>query len=218
MNISTYPERELLKIAADFKKHLKEKFPAMKSSSSGMDQGFIYKFKALFYEVQAHPYEPEADSVTYKYKLELDTLTEQAKDFFLILRFYLQKAFPYETDLSESLGYVEMEKVAKDHKELSLLLEKTVSLIQDKRSSLRAANCPDSTLEEIVCLSEKTKEVHDELQGYLQKKEIQNRSYQNNMKELFRLMEIIHEAASKSLQNDPESLKHLTFPPKEYIH
>jgi len=31
-------------------------------------------------------------------------------------------------------------------------------------------------------------------------------------------MEIVHEAASKSLQDDPESLKHLTFPSSEYIH
>jgi len=218
MNIASYPERELLKIASDFKKHLKDKFPAMRSSSTGMDQGFIYKFKALFYEVQAHPWEPETDSITYNYKLDLDNLTEQIKNFFLIFRFYLQKAFPYDSDLCETFGYVAMEKVKHNYPELRVFLEKTVNLINDKRHFLKAANCPESTLEEIIGLSNQINEVHDELLKYVQKKENRNRTYQSNMKELFRLMEIVHEAASKSLQDDPESLKHLTFPSKEYIH
>ena len=218
MNISSYPERELLKIASDFKKHLKEKFPTMKSSSSGLDQGFIYKFKALFYEVQAHPWEPEVDSVTYKYRLDLDNLANELKSFFLIFRFYLQKAFPYDSELCDSYGFVEMEKVMKDYAELLLFLEKTVALIDERKNLLKAANCPESTLEEIIGLSAQISKVHDELVKYTQKKEIRNRAYQSNMKELFNLMEIVHEAASRCLQDDPESLRHLTFPPKEYIH
>ena len=218
MNISSYPERELLKIASDFKKHLKDKFPAMKSSIPGMDLGFIYKFKALFYEVQAHPWEPEADSVTYKYKLDLDTLTDQIRNFFLIFRFYLQKAFPYDSELCENFGYVAMEKVKHNFPELRVFLEKTVNLIDEKRSYLKAANCPDSTLDEIISLTKQINDLHDDLLKYVQKKESRNSTYQHNMKELFKLMEIVHEAASKSLQDDPESLKHLTFPSKEYIH
>jgi len=218
MNISSYPERELLKIASDFKKHLKDKFPAMKSSSSGMDQSFIYKFKALFYEVQAHHWEPDEDNVTYKYKLDLDALTEQIKNFFLVFRFHLQKAFPYDSELCECFGYVAMEKVKYNYPELRVFLENTVNLINEKRFFLKAANCPESNLEEIVNLTNQIIEVHDNLLKYVQKKEQKNRLYQNNMRELFKLMEIIHEAASKTLQNDPESLKHLTFPPKEYIH
>jgi hypothetical protein len=218
MNISSYPDNELLKIASGFKKHLKDKFPAMRNNSSAMDQGFIYKFKALFYEVQAHPFESETDSVTYKYKLDLDEMADQVRSFFLIFRFYLQKAFPYNAELCETFGYVEMERVIHDYPELRLFLEKTVDLIREKRSFLRSANCPESTLEEIINLSNQINELHDEFLKYSQKREIKNRAYQNNLKELFKLMEIVDEAASKSLQNDPESLKLLTFPPKEFIH
>ena len=218
MNISSYPEYELLKIASGFKKHLKDKFPVMRSGNTGLDQGFIYRFKALFYEVQAHPMEPEADNTTNKYKLELDGLTGQLRSFFHIFRFYLQKAFPYDSDLCEACGYVETEKVVRDYAALQIFLERTVNLIHEKRTFLRAANCPETILEEIISLSDQIKKVHEELRNYLQKKEMRNRSYQNNLKELFRLMEMVHEAATKNLQDDPESLKYLTFPPKEYIH
>ena len=218
MNISSYPERELLEIASGFKKHLKDKFPSMKNSSSGLDQGFIYKFKALFYEVQAHPWEPESDSVTYKYKLDLDIMAEQIRNFFLIFRFYLQKAFPYDSELCESYGYIELEKVIHDYSTLRIFLEKAVNLIREKRAFLKAANCPESTMEEIINLSDQIDELHDELLKYNQKKELKNKAYHNNLKELFKLMEIVHEAASKSLQDDPESLKQLTFPSKGYIH
>lgn len=218
MNISSYPEQELLKIASGFKKHLKDKFPAMKNSSSGLDQSFIYKFKALFYEVHAHPLEPESDSVTYKYKLELDSLAEQIRNFFLIFRFYLQKAFPHDSELCESCGYIELEKVIHNYSALRLFLEKSVQLIHEKRVFLRAANCPESTMDEIINLSDQITELHEQLLKYNQKKELRNKEYQNNMKELFRLMEIVHEAASKTLQDDPVSLKQLTFPSKEYIH
>ena len=218
MNISTYPDRELLKIASDFKKHLKDKFPIMKVSSSGLDNGFIYKFKALFYEVQAHPWEPDNDSITARYRLELDALTDEIKTFFMVFRFYLQKTFPYDAELCESYSYVEMQKAAQNYNELQSFLEKTKLLIEEKRSFLRAAHCPDCTLDEIIGLSKQFNEMVEELTKYIQKREIKVKAYQNNMKELFKLMEIVHEAASKSLRDDPESLKHLTFPPREYIH
>ena len=217
MNISPYPERELLKIAADFKKHLKEKFPAMKESCSGLDKGFVYKFKALFYEIQAHPWEAENDGVANKFKIELDAITDQIKTFYMVLRFYLQKAFPYDTDLCESFGYVQMEKVAHDYNELGFFLERTVRLIEERRDFLRAANCPEGTLDELVNLSDQFNEIYEEFSKYVQKIEIKNKAYQSNMKELFRLMEIVHEAASKSLKDDPDSLRHLTFPPGGYI-
>ena len=217
MNISSYPERELIKIASEFKKHLKNKFPKMKSSSSGIDQGFIYKFKALFYEVQAHPWESEGDSISNKYNLELEALGDQIRNFFPLFRFYLQKAFPYNSDLCEKYGYVQLEMVIHNYDELREFLDSTVNLINDKRFSLKAANCPDCMLDEIINLSAQIKEVHEDYLNYVQKKQIHNQAYQNNMKELFKLMEIVHEAASNNLQDDPESLRHLTFPPKEYI-
>ena len=218
MNVSSYPERELLKIASGFKKHLKDKFPTMKNSSSGLDQGFIYKFKALFYEIQAHPCEPEADTLTCQFKNDLDVLIDQVKNFLLIFRFYLQKAYPYDSKLCESFGYVQLEKVIHDYTELRAFLERTVNLINERRAPLRLANCPESTLDELISLKEQINEVHDKMQKYIQKNELKNITYQNNMKELFKLMLIVDEAASKSLQDDPESLKQLTFPPWEYIH
>jgi hypothetical protein len=218
MNISSYPEGELIKIASGFKKHLKDSFPAIKKSFSGLDQAFIYRFKALFYEVQSHPTDPESDSVVFKYKLELADLADLARNFFLIFRFYLQKAFPYDSDLCQRFGYVEIEKVINDYAGLREFLDETVKVIEEKRLELRAANCPDSTLKELMSLSRQIDEVHEELLKYLQKKEMRIKIYHNNLKELFKLMEIVHEAASKSLQNDPESMKHLTFPPKGYIH
>ena len=113
---------------------------------------------------------------------------------------------------------MQVEKVTHDYAELRLFLERTLNLISEKRTFLRTANCPESTLEEIISFSNQITEVHDEMLKYSQKQELQNRTYQNNMKELFKLMEIVHEAASKNLQDDPESLRHLTFPSKEYIH
>ena len=150
MNISSYQERELIKIASEFKKHLKNKFPKMKSSSSGIDQGFIYKFKALFYEVQAHPWDSESDSIINKYKLELEAMGDQIRNFFLIFRFYLQKAFPYESDLCEAYGYVQLERVIHNYDELGDFLENTVNLVNEKRLLLKAANCPECTLDEII--------------------------------------------------------------------
>lgn len=218
MNIYSYPEGDLLKIASQFKKHLKDGIPTIKKTNSVLDEGFVYKFKALFYEVQANPKEPESDSITYQYKLDLESLADQARSFFLIFRFYLQKAFPYDADLCQQYGYIEIEKMVQDYSALPTFLEETVQLINEKRSFLRAANCPDSTLDELICLSFRFTDVDEQLKKYLQKKEMKNKAYQNNLKELCRLMEIVHEAASQSLQSDPESLRYLTFPPKEYIH
>ncbi len=219
MNITSYPQHELLKIASDFKKHLKEKLPAIMDSSSELDKGFIYKFKALFYEVQAHSMEPENDNAEVcRFSLELDAMKEKIRTFFVMFRYYIQKSFPYDSELCESFGYIEMEKVSQDYFELKSFLERTANLVAERRGSFKAANCPDSKLEEISRISEKFNEVHNALISYIEKRELRNHSYENSMKELFKLMEIVHNAASKSLKNDPESLKHLTFPPTDYIH
>ena len=219
MNITSYPEQELLKIASDFKKHLKEKLPAMMNSSSELDKGFISKFKALFYEVQAHSLQPETDNtVVSRYSQELDAMKEKIRTFFVMFRYYIQKAFPYDVELCESFGYIEMEKVSKDYCELKSFLERTANLVTERKGSLRAANCPDCKFEEISRISEKFNEVHNELLSYIEKRELRISSYQNSIKELFKLMEIVHNAASKSLKDDPESLRHLTFPSPGYIH
>jgi len=218
MNISSYPDRELLKIASGFKKHLKDKIPTMKSVYSDLDEGFIYKFKALFYEIQSHSREMESENISVKFNRELEILASQAKRFFTDFRFYLQKAFPYDSSLCETYGYMAIEKATVDYSALRTLLEKTIQLIDEKGTNLRAANCPDSTLEDVLHYSKQVNQVHDGLIEYRKKTDLKNKAHEKNVKELFKLMEIVHEAASKSLKDDPESLRQLTFPSKGYVH
>ena len=191
MKISNYPENELLEIASGFKKHLSGHMTTSKSTQLELDQAVIYKFKALFYEVQAYTLESETDSVTYKYKLDLDAMSDQVRNFFLIFRFYLQKAFPYDSNIWEAYGYCEMEKVIHNYSELRTFLEGSVNLIHEKKTELKAANCPDSTLEEIVELSKQISDEHEELLKYLERKEVRNKAYKNRLEELFKLREVL---------------------------
>ncbi len=210
-----YSENELLEIASDFKKHLKDHFDAIKKFCPGLTQEFIYKFKALFYEVQTHPLEPEADPVVKEYEVALDDLASQLNSLFPIFRFYMQKAFPYDSNLWEAYQYCEIEKVMHEYSTLRKCLEGSVKIIDDKRTELRAANCPNPTLNEIVDLSKQISDKHEEYLEYLRNKEFKVKVYQNNLNELFKLMKMVHDAASKCFQNNPEYLKKLTFPPRQ---
>lgn len=218
MNISTYPDQEILKIAFGFKKHLKDKYLRTANNTTPLDEAFIYRFKALFYEVQTHHKTQESAEKTQKYLLTLEDLTDQARAYLIIFRFYLQKAFPYDSELSEQYGYVEMERIRQDHAEMRNLLEKTISIIHERNKFLVAAKCPDCTLEGILSLSNKISQVHDEMLQELQRAEEQKKTYQNNIKELFSLMEQIHTYASDNLKDEPEKLKHFVLPATNYIH
>lgn len=211
-----YSENELLEIAADFKKNLKDHYNSIKEFCPGLTQEFIYKFKALFYEVQSPPLEPDADPVVIEFKHTLDDLSNQVNCLFPIFRFYIQKAFPYASDLWEPYQYGEIEKAMRDYSVLRTCLEGSVKIIEDKRSELRAANCPNPTLNAIVDLSKQLNDIHEEYLEYLQNKENRFKVYQNNLNELFKALKIIHDAASKCFKNDPEFLKKLTFPTKEH--
>ena len=217
MKNSPYSEIELLEIASKFKKHLKNHFSSIKSVCPGLDQDFIYRFKALYYEAQTHPLETQSDSFNQVFNLELKEFADQVRGLFPILRFYLNKAFPYDSNLWEAYGYCEIEKVVQDFSTLRKCIEGAVNLIHEKRSELKAVNCPEPTLDEIVCLSKRIADKHDELLEYLEKKEIRKTTYESRLNELFQLIKIVQQAASKSLQNDPESLKHWSFLPKEFI-
>ena len=214
MKNSPYSENELLAIASGFKKHLKDHFATIKSACPGLDQDFIFRFKAHFYEAQAHPLEPETDSISKELELDLENLADQVRSLFLIIRFYIQKAFPYESKIWEAYGYCEIEKVIHDYSTLRKCLGGFVKLINEKRSELSAANCPIPTLDEMAGLSKQIGNKHEELLEHLERKEIRNEAYKTNLNELFKLMKMIHDAASKCFQNDQESLKQLTFPPK----
>jgi len=217
MKNSPYTDNELLEIASEFKKHLKNHFSTIKSVRPDLDQNFIFRFKALYYEIHTQSAEKEATDVAQTFQLDLNDFADQVRTLFPIFRFYMQKAFPYESNIWETYGYCEIEKVVHDYSSLRKCLEGSVNLINEKRAELRAAKCPDPTLNEIVNLSKQIGYKHDELMEYLEKKELKNKAYKTRMDELFQLMEIVHEAASKCLDKDPESLKYLTFPPKSQI-
>lgn len=217
MKNSPYTDNELLEIASEFKKHLKNHFSTIKSVRPDLDQNFIFRFKALYYEIHTQSAEKEATDVAQTFQLDLNDFADQVRTLFPIFRFYMQKAFPYESNIWETYGYCEIEKVVHDYSSLRKCLEGSVNLINEKRAELRAAKCPDPTLNEIVNLSKQIGYKHDELMEYLEKKELKNKAYKTRVDELFQLMEIVHEAASKCLEKDPESLKYLTFPPKSQI-
>lgn len=217
MKNSPYTDTELLEIASEFKKHLKNNFDTIKSVYPNLDKDFIFKFKALYYEVHTHPSDPDADNVIKSFKLELEDFADQVRILVPIFRFYMQKAFPYASNLWEAFGYCELEKAVQEYSTLRKWLEGAVKMINENRSELRAAHCPDPTLNEIIGLSKLVGYKHDELIEHLEKNEIKNKAYQSSINELFQLMEIVHEAASKNLDKDPEALKYLTFPSKGQV-
>ena len=215
MKTFPYSDDELLEIATSFKKHLKNNADCFRGAYPLIDHMFICRFKALFYEVQSHPAEPDIDSTVYQFQLELDVLKDQIKNFSLILRFYLQKAFPYDSGIWQAFGYCELEKVMRDYQSVRRFTDQSVDLINLIRSELKSANCPDTTLEEIEGLAKQFGSVHDDMAKYLERKESRNRAYRANLNELFKLMNTIHEAAYKCFINDPILLRKLTFPPKQ---
>ncbi len=218
MNISSYPDQEILNIAFGFKKHLKEKYLRSADNVMPLDEAFIYRFKALFYEVQSQHKIQDSAQKTQSYLVSLEELTDQARAYLIVFRFYLQKAFPYDSELSEQYGYVEMERIKQDHAEMRSLLERTIAIIHERNKYLVAANCPDCTLEGILSLSNKINQVHDELLREMKRAQEHTNTYKQNIKELFSLMEKIHSYASDNLKDDPEKLKYFTLPSTNYIH
>ncbi|HEY3388908.1 MAG TPA: hypothetical protein VGK38_05010 [Prolixibacteraceae bacterium] len=217
MKNSPYSEDELLEIAAKFKRHLKDHFNDLNNVCPDLDQEFIFKFKALFYEVQAHPLEPEVNKTTQDFKLYLEDIGNQVRGLFPIFRFYLQKAFPYDSSLWEAYEYCQIESAVHDYSTLRICLKESVKIIEEKKIELRAANCPDPTLREIESLSKQVNGKYEELLEYQKVKDLKKKVYYNNMNELFKSMKMVDEAASKCYQNNPELLIKLTFPPKHRV-
>jgi hypothetical protein len=215
MKNSPYSENELLEIASKFKKHLKDHFDTIKSACPGLDIDFISRFKALYYEVRSHSLNPAFDNLDQIFRLELEEFANQVRILFPIFRFYMNKAFPYDSRLWEAYGYCEIEKVVHDYSSLRTCLEGSVKLINEKRNELRSANCPDRTLDEIVRLTKQIAERHDEISAHYEKQNTMNKVHNIRLNELFSLMEMVHNASTRCFQNDPESLKQLTFPSKE---
>ena len=212
MNNYPYSDDELLEIASKFNKHLKANIESLKTGCPRIDQHFIFRFKALFYEARIHPSSLDSEQVTQALKLGLIRLTEQSRSLFLTIRFYIQKVFPYDYKMWEAYEYCEIEKVINDYTALRACLDGFIKLINEKRYELITANCPENSMTEIIELSKLISEKHEELTNHLKKTEKRNNAHQNNLNELFKLMEIVHETASKCFENDQETLKLLTFP------
>lgn len=215
MKNSPYSENELLEIASKFKKHMKDHFDTIKSVCPDLDKDFIFRFKALYYEVHLHSLNPVDDNLNQVFKLELEEFADQVRNLFPIFRFYMNKAFPYDSKLWEAYGYCEIEKVVLDYSSLHKCLEGSVKLINEKRSELKAANCPEPILDEIIHLSKQIGDTYEEILEHNEKQDVKNKVWQIRLNELFKLMEIVHNAASKCFKNDPESLRYLTFPLKQ---
>lgn len=212
MNNYPYSENELLEIATKFNKHLKGNIESLKAACPRMDQDFIFRFKALFYEARIHPSSHDKEQVTQELRLHLIHLTEQARSLFLRIRFYIQKAFPYDYNMWETYEYCEIEKIVNDYTALRNCLDGFIKLIIEKKRELITANCPENSMRELIELSKLISDKHEEITSYLKKTEKSNTAHQNNLNELFKLMEIVHETALKCFQNDRETLDVLTFP------
>lgn len=217
MKNSQYTDNEILEIASHFKKHLKSNITTIKDVFPDFDQDFIYRFKALFYEAHRHQSDTGEDKLSQSLSEELHKYADQVRLLIPIFRFYMQKAFPYESNLWEAYGYCELETVVREYYTLRKCLERAVKAIHENRAELRAAKCPDSTLNDIIMLSNQVAGKHQEWIDHLEKTEAERKANKMRLKELYHLMEVLNDAASKNLQKDPE-LKYLTFPPKEEVH
>ena len=218
MRHSPYSDVELLEIATGFKKHLKDHFATLNSVCPGVDQNFIFRFKALYYEVHTQSEVNDEDRINQTFHLELEALAELVRSLIPAFRFYLQKAFPYDSTKWQAFGYCEMEQVVHDYLLLRNCLNTSVKLINENRWELKAANCPDQAMDEIIRLAKKVNDTYNELQDHLQQKTQRKEAYRSNLNELFKLMKVVDSAASISLQKDPESLKLLTLPHREVVH
>ena len=113
-----YSESELLEIAQRFKKHLKD-LMLVPGLDPELNQDFVYRFKARFYEAQAHahphPLDAAADQKALHLKEELEVLTEQIhnksesiKDIFISKYAPQVQAFINgNTETAKLLGYGE---------------------------------------------------------------------------------------------------------------
>jgi hypothetical protein len=210
-----YTESELLEIASRFNKNLKQHFHDLEGFSDELDYNFIFRFKAAFYKSRIHPLHQEPDLFTHKIKEELNDLVTSAQNLFQNFRYYIQKAFPYDYDLWEPYGYCEVHNAVQDYDKLVHCLEDFIKMIKSKRYELLAVKCPDKSFKEIEDLYHKIEENHNEFLKSNSLKDITKESRINSLNKLYRLMQIVHNAAATRLKDDPQIMEKLTFPVPE---
>jgi hypothetical protein len=210
-----YTESELLEIASRFNKTLKEHFHDLEGFSDELNRDFIFRFKAAFYKSRIHPADLEPDLFTHKMKEELNELVNAAQNLFQNFRYYIQKAFPYDSDLWEPYGYCEVQNAAHEYEKLLHCLEDFIKLLKSKRYELLTVKCPENSFKEIQDLFEKIQEKHDEIQKINSTKVAAWESRVNSLNKLYKLMQLVHNAAVARLKDNPEILEKLTFPVTE---
>jgi hypothetical protein len=210
-----YSESELLEIAQGFKKHLKG-LASIQDIYPDLDQDFIYRFKAKFYEVQAfvHPHtiDSEVDQTTRSLQHELDLMVGQIRSLFQVFRYNMQKICPHGPEIWDEYGYTGLERAICNQATFQQYLEGFVKLANEKRVEMKLVNCPIQCIDEIQNLSDLFGHKREELLEYLERREIREKVHKNNLSELFRLMVTVHKAASKNIDTNPEILKYLTLP------
>lgn len=210
-----YTEGELLNIASRFNKNLKEHFHHLEGFSDELDRDFIFRFKAAFYKSRIHPADQADDLFTQKIMEELNELVKAAQNLFQNFRYYIQKAFPHDSRLWEPFGYCEVENAAHDYDKLLHCLQDFIKMIRSKKYELLLAKCPDKNFKEIEEIFGKIKEKHDEILKSNTTKGIAEESRINSLNKLYRLMNLVHNAAAERLKHDPQTMEKLTFPVTE---
>jgi len=210
-----YNESELLKIASRFNKNLKVHFSDLQGFSAELDDNFIFRFKAAFYKSRIHSVNQEVDLFTRKMHDELVILIKTTQNLFQNFRYYIQKAFPYDTSLWEPFGYCEVENATHDYEKLLHCLEEFIKMINSKKYELLAVKCPEKSFIEIEDLFQKILIKHDEIHKSNQSKDAAKESRINSLNKLYKLMQLIHNAAVERLKDEPQVMEKLTFPVAE---
>ncbi len=207
-----YSESELLKIASRFNKNLKTHFNDLQGFSSKLDSDFVFKFKAAYFKSRIHTADPEVDLFTHEMYEELNRLINNTQIVFQDFRFYIQKAFPHDSRMWEAYGYCEVERATHNYEEMIHCLTDFISMIRDKKHELLAVKCPEKDFKEIEDLFIKIKEKHDEIVNWENKKNTSHEARLNNLNKLYKLMQVVHNAASDRLKDEPQVMEKLTFP------
>jgi hypothetical protein len=207
-----YAESELLKIASRFNKNLKGHFHDLQGQSVELDRDFVFRFKAAFYESRVRPVDQEVAKLTLKLHQESGNLINAAHNLFHIFKLYIQKAFPHDSRIWDPFGYCEIENATHDYDKLHDCLSEFIKLIHSKRFELLAVNCPDTSFVEIEDLFNKIEEKHNEILQINDMKGVSNESRMISMNKLYKLMQVIHNAATVRFKNDPYTMEKLTFP------
>ena len=207
-----YTESELLKIASGFNKNLKGHFHDLQGHSVELNRDFVFRFKAAFFESRIRPVDQEVDRITLRLNQELGSLITAAHNLFQIFRFYIQKAYPHDSRIWDAFSFCELENAVHDYDKLHECLEELIKLITSKKFELLAVNCPETSFNEIEDVFSKIEEKHHEILQINDMKGVSNESRIDSMNKLYKLMQVIHNAAAVRLQNDPHTMEKLTFP------